>query len=160
MITYILAIILLFGGILLFLGTRRLSPRLIIRTISGGFLALNGLLVLLAVGTAILWWTETPTPIQAAPVLQEGETGAGEEQEGEGQGGVSGNVALGAALATGLAAIGAGIAVGLASAAAMGAITEKPEVLGRSLIFVGLAEGIAIYGLIVSFLILTGGFGG
>jgi len=62
---------------------------------------------------------------------------------------------VGAALATGLAAIGAGIAVGIAGAAAIGAITEKPEVLGRVLIFVGLAEGIAIYGLIVSFMILA-----
>ena len=63
---------------------------------------------------------------------------------------------LGAAIATGLAAIGAGIAVGIAGAAAIGAIAEKPELLGRTLIFVGLAEGIAIYGLIISFLILRG----
>jgi V/A-type H+/Na+-transporting ATPase subunit K len=61
---------------------------------------------------------------------------------------------LGAAIATGLAAIGAGIAVGIAGAAAIGAIAEKPELLGRTLIFVGLAEGIVIYGLIVSFIIL------
>jgi len=63
---------------------------------------------------------------------------------------------LGAAIATGLAAIGSGIAVGIAGAAAIGAIAEKPELLGRTLIFVGLAEGIVIYGLIVSFLILRG----
>ncbi len=61
---------------------------------------------------------------------------------------------LGAAIATGLAAIGAGIAVGIAGAAAIGAIAEKPELLGRTLIFVGLAEGIVIYGLIISFIIL------
>jgi len=63
---------------------------------------------------------------------------------------------LGAAIATGLAAIGSGIAVGVAGAAAIGAIAEKPELLGRTLIFVGLAEGIVIYGLIVSFIILRG----
>ena len=63
---------------------------------------------------------------------------------------------LGAAIATGLAAIGSGIAVGIAGAAAIGAIAEKPDLLGRTLIFVGLAEGIVIYGLIVSFLILRG----
>jgi len=63
---------------------------------------------------------------------------------------------LGAAIATGLAAIGAGIAVGISGAAAIGAIAEKPELLGRTLIFVGLAEGIVIYGLIVSFIILRG----
>jgi V/A-type H+-transporting ATPase subunit K len=63
---------------------------------------------------------------------------------------------LAAAIATGLAAIGAGIAVGIAGAAAIGAIAEKPELLGRTLIFVGLAEGIVIYGLIISFIILGG----
>ncbi len=61
---------------------------------------------------------------------------------------------LGAGIATGLAAIGAGIAVGMAGAAAVGAIAEKPELFGRSLVIVGLAEGIAIYGLIISILIL------
>lgn len=63
---------------------------------------------------------------------------------------------MAAAIATGLAAIGAGIAVGIAGAAAIGAIAEKPELLGRTLIFVGLAEGIVIYGLIISFIILGG----
>lgn len=62
---------------------------------------------------------------------------------------------LAAALATGLSSLGAGIAVGSVGSAAIGAITEKPEMLGRTLIFVGLAEGIAIYGLIISILILN-----
>ena len=60
-----------------------------------------------------------------------------------------------AALATGLSSLGAGLAVGKLGAAAVGALTEKPELLGRLLILVGLAEGIAIYGLIVSILILN-----
>ena len=60
-----------------------------------------------------------------------------------------------AALATGLATLGAGVAVGKLGAAAVGALAEKPELFGRLLIFVGLAEGIAIYGLIVSILILN-----
>jgi V/A-type H+-transporting ATPase subunit K len=62
---------------------------------------------------------------------------------------------IGAAVATGLAALGAGIAVANVGAAAIGAIAEKPELFGRLLILVGLAEGIAIYGLIVSILILN-----
>lgn len=62
---------------------------------------------------------------------------------------------VGAALATGLAALGAGIAVANVGTAAIGAIAEKPELFGRLLILVGLAEGIAIYGLIVSILILN-----
>ncbi|MCD6155853.1 MAG: ATPase [Candidatus Atribacteria bacterium] len=61
---------------------------------------------------------------------------------------------LGAGLATGLAAIGAGIAVGIAGSSAIGAISEKPELFGRTLTYVGLAEGIAIYGMIISVLIL------
>jgi len=64
-------------------------------------------------------------------------------------------VTLAGALSTGLATIGAGIAVGTTGSAAIGAIAEKPESFGRALIFVGLAEGIAIYGLIISFMILT-----
>lgn len=61
---------------------------------------------------------------------------------------------LGAGLPTGLAAIGAGIAIGPVGAAALAVIADKPEAFGRSLIYLGLAEGIAIYGLVVSILIL------
>lgn len=60
-----------------------------------------------------------------------------------------------AALATGLSSLGAGVAVASVGSAAIAALTEKPELLGRVLIIVGLAEGIAIYGLIVSILILN-----
>ena len=62
---------------------------------------------------------------------------------------------VGAALATGLSSLGAGFAVAKVGTAAIGALAEKPELFGRLLIFVGLAEGIAIYGLIVSILILN-----
>lgn len=62
---------------------------------------------------------------------------------------------LAAALATGLAALGAAYAVAVVGAAAVGAIAEKPELFGRVIILVGLAEGIAIYGVIVSVLILN-----
>lgn len=61
---------------------------------------------------------------------------------------------LAAGLAVGISAIGAGIAVGIAGSAAIGAISEKPEILGRALIIIGLGEGIAIYGLIISIMIL------
>ena len=72
-------------------------------------------------------------------------------------GGADQYASLAAALSTGLACIGAGIAVGGSGAAAVGATAEKPESFGRSLIFVGLSEGIAIYGLIISFLVLPVG---
>lgn len=61
---------------------------------------------------------------------------------------------LAAALVTGLSCIGGGIAVASASSAALGALTEDSSVLGKSLIFVGLAEGVCLYGLIISFMIL------
>ena len=60
-----------------------------------------------------------------------------------------------AALATGLSSVAAGVAVARVGAAAIGALAERPELFGRLLIFVGLAEGIAIYGLIVSIRILN-----
>jgi V/A-type H+-transporting ATPase subunit K len=60
-----------------------------------------------------------------------------------------------AALATAIGALGAAYAVATVGAASVGALAEKPELFGRVIILVGLAEGIAIYGLIVSVLILN-----
>ncbi len=59
-----------------------------------------------------------------------------------------------AALSTGMSCIGGGIAVSAAASAALGAISEDGSILGKSLIFVGLAEGVCLYGLIISFMIL------
>lgn len=61
---------------------------------------------------------------------------------------------LAMALSTGLATIGAGYAVGAVGSSALGAISEDPKLLGKTLIYVGLAEGIAIYGLIISIIIM------
>ena len=61
---------------------------------------------------------------------------------------------MAAAIVTGLSAIGAAYAVAVVGGAAMGAVAEKPETAGRALVFVGLAEGIAIYGLIIALMIL------
>lgn len=61
---------------------------------------------------------------------------------------------LAAALSTGLACVGGGIAVASSASAALGAISEDSSILGKSLIFVGLAEGICLYGLIITFSIL------
>lgn len=62
---------------------------------------------------------------------------------------------MAAAIAAGVSTIGAGMAVASVGTAAVGALAEKPDLLGRVLIIVGLAEGIAIYGLIVAILILN-----
>ncbi|MHC4591952.1 MAG: ATP synthase subunit C [Planctomycetota bacterium] len=57
------------------------------------------------------------------------------------------------AVAIGVPCLAAGYAVGRVGAAALGAASEKPELLARSLLFVALAEGIAIYGLLVAVLL-------
>jgi len=113
-----------------------------VRTLVGSLVVVNAAIFLLTLGITGIEWLATPIPVAAAPPTQDG-------------GGISGTVALAAALSTGLAAIASGIAVAVVGSAAVGAISENPENLGRTLIFVGLAEGIAIYGLITSFLILT-----
>ena len=61
---------------------------------------------------------------------------------------------IGIGLPTALAAIGAGIALGPVGSAALAVIAEKPEMFGRTLIYMGLAEGVAIYGLVMSILLL------
>jgi V/A-type H+-transporting ATPase subunit K len=54
-----------------------------------------------------------------------------------------------------MSGIGAGIAVAYVGAAAVGAISEKPEVAGKTILYVGLAEGIAILGFGIAFIILS-----
>lgn len=61
---------------------------------------------------------------------------------------------LAAALSTGLSCIGAGVAVASAASAAIGALSEDSSIMGKALIFVALAESIALYGLLISFSIL------
>ena len=61
---------------------------------------------------------------------------------------------IGIALPTALSTIAAGIAVGPIGAASLAAVSEKPEMFGRTLVYLGLAEGIAIYGLVMSILLL------
>jgi V/A-type H+-transporting ATPase subunit K len=103
---------------------------------------LAGVLTISAAATLFLWWS----PAAGAQ--------AGSSETVLTSGAIQwGFVA--AALATGLSALGAGIAVAGVGSAAIGALAEKPELLGRALIMVGLAEGIAIYGLIISILILN-----
>ena len=64
-------------------------------------------------------------------------------------------IAMASGIAMGLSALGAGIAVSSTGVAAAGATTEKPELMGRVLIFVALGEAIAIYGLLIAFMLWT-----
>ena len=68
--------------------------------------------------------------------------------------GTRGYLYLAIAIVVGLSCVGAGYAVGAVGAAAMGAVTERPELIGRAIIFVGLAEGIAIYGLLIAIMLI------
>ena len=66
----------------------------------------------------------------------------------------NGTALIGAAIAVAGSSIGAGIAVAYTGAAALAAVSERPEIFGRAMVIVGLAEGIAIYGLIVAIIII------
>jgi len=116
------------------------SPAKALSRLVTGFNMFNFLVGMMAAGLFVVWLA-TPSAAFAAGKLAQ-------------QAGADQYATLAAALSTGLACIGAGIAVGGSGAAAVGATAEKPESFGRSLIFVGLSEGIAIYGLIISFLVL------
>lgn len=104
-------------------------------------LTVAGAALLAALSSLLLW-----QPLAGAA----GEMAAAVRPEGGMQWGY-----LAAAIATGLSSLGAAYAVATLGTAAVGALTEKPELFGRLLILVGLAEGIAIYGVIVSVLILN-----
>lgn len=67
----------------------------------------------------------------------------------------SGLAYLAAALVTGLSCIGAGLAVGAGAPAAIGACSEDPKAFGKAIVFVGMGEGIGVYGLLISFMIIT-----
>jgi len=125
------------AGIWLTLKPRRMPEA----WLKGGMLANLALLGLGLAGVMLLGVQEV---FAAEPVA----TAAGEITLGQGL------ALLGIGLPTGLAAIGAAIALGPIGSASLAVIAEKPEMFGRTLIYMGLAEGIAIYGLVMSILLL------
>jgi len=102
---------------------------------------LAALATVLAVGVTLMLFQIAPAAAQGAPATVNAAVGPW--------------AMMAAAIAAGLSALAAGYAVSTVGSAAVGALAEKPELLGRVLILVGLAEGIAIYGLIVAVLILN-----
>lgn len=94
------------------------------------------------------------TMVFAAVIMFSGNAMAAGEAAEAGKASATGMGYLSAALSTGLSCLGGGIAVSAAASAALGAISEDSSILGKSLIFVGLAEGVCLYGLIISFMIL------
>jgi V/A-type H+/Na+-transporting ATPase subunit K len=128
-------------AVVYFLRQRRKEPARASRGLVWGLTGFNLVVGLLAAGFAVVWLA-TPSTVMALGVNA---AAAGSDPY----------ASLAAAIATGLATVGAGIAVSGTGAAAIGAIAEKPEFIGRAFIFVGLAEGIAIYGLIIAFMVLN-----
>lgn len=88
----------------------------------------------------------------AAPAAATETTAAAEEESSSSSKGLG---LLAAGLVTGLAGIGGGIAVAAGAPAAIAATSEDPKSFGKSLIFVALGESIALYGVVISILILN-----
>ena len=102
-----------------------------------------------AIGTNVFFFFSTV--LIAGIMLFAGDPVQAAEAAGNTASNATGFGYLAAALSTGLSCVGGGIAV---ASAALGAISEDSSALGKSLIFVGLAEGVCLYGLIISFMIL------
>ncbi|MBJ6637534.1 ATPase [Streptomyces sp. DHE7-1] len=95
----------------------------------------------LLLGACAVLVTALTTPAQASP-------------QAAAPGGAGGAALIGAAIAVAGASIGAAIAVAYTGAAALAALSERPEMFGRAMVIVGLAEGIAVYGLVVAILLI------
>ena len=119
---------------------RRKQPGRAARRLLLGLNGFNLLVMLALIAGLTVVWLSTPKAVWAAGSLQQQARDP--------------YASLAAGIAVGLGSLGAAYAVGNTGAAAIGVIAEKPEAFGRVLIFVGLAEGIAIYGLIIAFMIL------
>lgn len=108
-------------------------------------LAGNGVLLLAALGMVIM--ALNAGPASAAPLPHTAAAAAVATV-------ANGSALIGAAIAVAGSSIGAAIAVAYTGSAALAAMSERPELFGRAMVIVGLAEGIAIYGLIVSVILI------
>lgn len=138
----LLGLVPMIPAVIFFLRERETGPVRATRGLLMGLTGFNVVIGLMAAGIGFMWLA-APSAVYAAGMAAEGAVAADPY------------ATLAAAISTGLGSIGAGLAVSATGAAAVGAIAEKPESFGRALIFVGMAEGIAIYGLIISFMVLN-----
>ena len=106
-------------------------------------LAADGLLLLAALVLVVLAATAEPSSASTLPQVAAAATPE-----------ANGSALIGAAIAVAGSSIGAAIAVAYTGSAALAAMSERPELFGRAMVIVGLAEGIAIYGLIVSVILI------
>jgi V/A-type H+/Na+-transporting ATPase subunit K len=125
------------------------------RTLLRLMMAGNALLVV--AGLAVLTLALTAGPGRAAATSATAPAGtalAGTALAAATSGGGNWAALLGAAIAVAGSSIGAAIAVAYTGAAALAAMSERPEIFGRAMVVVGLAEGIAIYGLIIAIILI------
>jgi V/A-type H+-transporting ATPase subunit K len=127
-----------------------LATRVALRSRSGAalrvFLGINALLLVAAIGVIVAASNADPATAQSsAAVVAAAETATSDSNWA---------ALLGAAIAVAGSSIGAAIAVAYTGAAALATMSERPELFGRAMVIVGLAEGIAIYGLIVAIILI------
>ena len=132
-----------------------LLARVVTRRGRSGMYLLAGIGALLMVGAVALLIAALAAGPAAAGTAAAGTAAAG-VKIAAGAAATSGNSAalLGAAIAVAGSTVGAGIAVAYAGAAALAVMSERPELFGRAMVIVGLAEGIAIYGLIIGIILI------
>jgi V/A-type H+-transporting ATPase subunit K len=131
----------LLAGLSLLILRDRMPSEQVARKVTLGVGGVNVLVALLMVGLGVVWLV-APESAAAAGLTQEAASDPYRP--------------IAAAISVSVGSISAAYAVSTTGSAAVGAIAERPEVFGRALIFVGLAEGVAIYGLIIAFIILGG----
>lgn len=106
------------------------------RRAMGGLVAVNAIVAVAALVVALLAALGVAEPAQAAADAK------------------SGDALIAAGISIAGSAFGAAIAVAYTGAAALATISEKPELFGRAMVIVGLAEGIAIYGLVIAIILI------
>lgn len=129
------------------LGLRRGGRRALRALVAADVLVAVGALVVLVL--ALTAGPAAATRADASVVQQATATAATQPATAK-----NGSALLGAAIAVAASSIGAAVAVAYTGAAALAAISERPELFGRAMVIVGLAEGIAIYGLIVGIILI------
>ena len=130
----------LLPALALALKRRRQAPVKMTRRLVLGLSGLNLALALMMIGLGLVWLF-APHIVEASGLAQE----AAADPYGP----------IAAAVSVSVGSIGAAYAVSTTGSAALGAIAEKPEIFGSAIIVVGLAEGVAIYGLIIAFIIIS-----
>ena len=118
-------------------------------------LATFAVMVLLVAGCAMGAYATGSDNTAAADTASAQTAEASAEAAADSDGNSKGLGLLAAGLVTGLAGIGGGIAVAAGAPAAIAATSEDPKAFGKALIFVALGESIALYGVVISILILN-----